>query len=107
MSAHEYTFRLDGELTIYQVGERYASLRQLLVQCSSEHASEKQPLLTIDTSELFEVDSAGLQLLVQFVRRARQADIALHWLTPSKALMQMIDLYNATQWFTTPAEVSA
>lgn len=107
MSTHEFTLRLDGELTIYQVGERYASLRQLLVQCASEHASEKQPLLTVDTSELFEVDSAGLQLLVQFVQRARQVDIALHWLTPSKALMQMIELYNATQWFNTPAEVSA
>ena len=99
MSIHEPTIRLNGELTIYQVGERYEQLHLALQQCSSEQSSEKQPSLMIDTSELIEVDSAGLQLLVQLAQQARQMDIAIRWQSPSAALTQMIELYNAAQWF--------
>src|SRR5690606_33817648 len=111
MSIPEPILRLAGELTIYQVGERYDELHHALQQLSSEQSgaeqtlsesSEKQPSLTIDTSELIEVDSAGLQLLVQLAQDDRKSDIAIHWQTPSAALTQMIDLYNAAQWFETP-----
>jgi ABC-type transporter Mla MlaB component len=108
MSTDESTIRLDGELTIYQVGERHEQLLLALQQCASgqslyEQSSEKQPSLTIDTSELIEVDSAGLQLLVQLAQHARQLDVAIDWKAPGTALTQMIDLYNAGQWFeTTP-----
>ena len=99
MSTHEPIIRLNGELTIYQVAERHEQLHLALEQCSSEQSSEKQPSLTIDTSELIEVDSAGLQLLVQLAQQARQTDIAVHWQAPSAALTRMIELYNAAQWF--------
>ena len=109
MSTDESTIRLDGELTIYQVGERHEQLLLALQQCASgqslyeQSSPEKQPSLTIDTSELIEVDSAGLQLLVQLAQHARQLDVAIHWQAPGSALTQMIDLYNAGQWFeTTP-----
>lgn len=105
MSTDESTIRLDGELTIYQVGERHEQLLLALQQCTSEpslseqFSSEKQLSMTIDTSELIEVDSAGLQLLVQLVKHARQLDVAIHWQIPGAALTQMINLYNAGQWF--------
>lgn len=103
MSTDESTIRLDGELTIYQVGERHEQLLLALQQCLAQETapeqSEQQPTLTIDTSELIEVDSAGLQLLVQLVKHARQLDVAIHWQIPGAALTQMIDLYNAGQWF--------
>lgn len=103
MSTHEPTLRLDGEMTIYQVGERAEELRQALQQCTAD-AAGAQPSLAIDTSELVEVDSAGLQLLVQFAQSARQAEIALQWFEPGAAFARMIQLYDAMQWFDIPAE---
>lgn len=100
MSTHEPTLRLEGEMTIYQVGERAAELRQALQQFTDSSCAG-QPSLAINTSDLIEVDSAGLQLLVQFAQSARQADIALHWSAPGAALAQMIYLYDAMQWFDT------
>lgn len=108
MSTQQPTLRLDGELTIYQVGARYDELHLALQQCLAQEIapeqSEQQPTITIDTSDLIEVDSAGLQLLVQLTQRARQTDIAVHWQTPSAALTQMIELYNAAQWFENSSE---
>jgi ABC-type transporter Mla MlaB component len=104
MNSQETRIRLDGELTIYQVAERHEELRLAFQTQLDRQASGEQPQLTIDTGELTEVDSAGLQLLIQWAHRARQADLALDWLTPSAALTQIITLYNAQQWFNAPAE---
>lgn len=103
MNTDQYTIRLDGELTIYQVGVRYEQLQLVLQQSVSESSTdETQPSLMIETRELTEVDSAGLQLLVQVAQQARRADITIHWQVPSTALRQMIDLYNVAHWFETP-----
>lgn len=107
MNTDESTVRLRGELTIYQVGERYEELHLALLRSVGEQADGRSPSLTIDTSELVMVDTAGFQLLVQLAQHARQADIAIHWQTPSAALSVMIDFYNASHWFKASSEVTS
>lgn len=106
MKSDGSTLHLDGDLTIYQAGERWEELRQVLQECVAQ-SSGQQPQLTMDTHDLIDVDSAGLQLLVQFSQRARDADIAVNWQTPGAALTNMISLYNAWQWFAEPAEATS
>jgi ABC-type transporter Mla MlaB component len=107
MTIDESTVRLHGELTIYQVSECYEELHMALLRSAAEQSAGKPSSLTIDTSELVLVDSAGLQLLVQLAQHARLADIAIHWQKPSAALSQMIDFYNASHWFKASAKVTA
>jgi ABC-type transporter Mla MlaB component len=106
MTTDASTVRLHGELTIYQVNERYEELHLALLRSVAEQTAGTPPSLTIDTSELVLVDSAGLQLLVQLAQHARRAEVAIHWQTPSAALSQMISFYNAERWFNTSPEAT-
>ncbi len=107
MNSDEPAVRLQGELTIYQVSERYEELHLALLRYAAEPSAGRPSSLTIDTSELILVDSAGLQLLVQLAQHARLSDIAVHWRKPSAALSQMIDFYDASEWFKAPAKVTS
>lgn len=104
MSNHISTIRLNGELTIYQVGEVHEQLQSALQQVLTAPTSDQPPKLTIDTLELTEVDSAGLQLLVQVSQQALSIDIAIDWQTPGAALSRMIELYSAARWFESNTE---
>src|SRR5690606_19092352 len=104
MSNHISTIRLNGELTIYQVGEVYEQLQSALQQVLTAPTSDQPPKLTIDTLELTEVDSAASQFMVQVPQQARSIDIAIDWQTPDAALSRMIALYGAARWFESNTE---
>lgn len=80
-----HTWSIDGEMTIYTA----AALKQTLVS-KLESNSE----LTIDLSQISEIDSAGLQLLLLAQREAAKASKAVHFSQPNAAVSDVLSLYQ-------------
>lgn len=74
--------RVEGELTIF----RAAELRPLLLG--------DPPPAEIDLSGVTEIDTAGLQLLLQARRTALTEQRALRLTAPSPAVCEVIELLN-------------
>lgn len=96
MSQHEQThgnaaqFALEGDLTIY----RAAELKEIIAQRIA-HAEE----IEIDLSQVGEIDSAGLQLLVSAKLEAVSKNKALHFVGHSKPVLEMFDLCDLGGFF--------
>ncbi len=78
--------RIDGEMTIYTA---LACRDQML-----EHLQQPCAAFEIDLSGVTEVDSAGVQLLIQIQRHGVALGKPVRLLTPSAALQDMIALYR-------------
>ncbi len=83
--------RVNGEMTIYTAME----CRDLLRQCL--HAGEKE--VEIDLSGVTEIDSAGLQLLIQAKRAGARLGKPVRLVSHSPAVLEMIDLYQLAPEF--------
>ena len=77
--------RIGSDLTIYTVAEWKETLLSEL---------EGSPALAIDLSDVSELDTAGLQLLLFTGREAQRAGKTLTLLYPSNAVMQLLQLCN-------------
>ena len=80
--------RIDGDLTIYTALACRDQLLHHLQQLQSCAALE------IDLSGVTEVDSAGLQLLIQARRHGADLGQSVRLRSPSAALQEMIALYR-------------
>jgi anti-anti-sigma factor len=80
--------RIDGDMTIYTA----LACRDLMLPCL-QHL-ESCTALDIDLSGVTEVDSAGIQLLIQASRHGAQLGKPVRLLKPSAALQHMIALYR-------------
>ena len=86
--------RIDGDMTIYTALACRDLLLQHLQSCSA---------LDIDLSGVTEVDSAGVQLLIQARRHGAELGKPVRLLQPSPALQDMIALYRLGAHFDVPA----
>ena len=75
--------RVQGEMTIYRAAE-------LAQTCLGEPATQ------IDLSEVTEIDTAGLQLLLVMNRVAVAAGRRLHVVNPSSCVRDVLALCNLT-----------
>lgn len=90
--------RADGELTIYSASADLACLQACL-----RDAAE----LEIDLSDVAEIDSAGVQLLIQAKREGARAGKPVRLVGHSPAVMEIIDLFQLAPQFGDPMVVAA
>ncbi|MCE0463974.1 MULTISPECIES: STAS domain-containing protein [Pseudomonas] len=76
---------IDGELTIYTAAELAAQLLPCL---------GNMPRMTLDLSQVTEMDGAGLQLLLMALREAPKAGTELTLTGRSKAVTETLELCN-------------
>lgn len=88
---------IDGEMNIYTAAELKAQLLPHLIQSGE---------LTIDLSQVNELDSAGLQLLILAKREAAQAGAILRLAGHSPAVLEVFDLCNLATFFGDPLVIS-
>lgn len=85
--------RVQGEMTIYTALE----LKQELVSCL-----RRAPQLELDLSQVNEMDSAGLQLLILLKRETAKQDGRLTLTAHSPAVTEAIDAFNMAGYFGDP-----
>jgi len=89
---------IQGEMTIYTAREQK--------QVFSEHLNTNKEL-QIDLSEVDEIDSAGLQLLMFIKREAVAHGIKLSLIRHSQAVVEVLELLNLSKHFGDPIILSA
>lgn len=90
------TLRPEGEMTIYTAAEYKTRLGAALEQCQE---------LEIDLSQVSEIDTAGLQLLILAKRECMARTCSLHLVGHSQAVMEVLDLCNMTAFFGDPVVI--
>ena len=85
--------RLSGELTIY----RAAELKPLLLQALDSAAQ-----LEIDLSEVSEIDTSGVQLLMATKRRAQALGHELRLSAHSAPVVEVLELLDLAAFFGDP-----
>jgi anti-sigma B factor antagonist len=84
------TLTIENELTIFTAAE----MKQYLLDFLN---SGKE--LEIDLSQVDEIDTAGLQLLILIKREAAQAGKTLSFSMHSKSVLEILELANLTTTF--------
>jgi anti-anti-sigma factor len=89
---------VDGELTIYSAAEDLKGLLRALDRAAS---------LEIDLSQVSEMDTAGLQLLLLVKREADRRGKAMRLVAHSAAALGVLDAYNLIGHFGDPVLVAS
>jgi anti-sigma B factor antagonist len=89
---------IDGALTIYEA----QAAKEVLVDALGAAAE-----LDIDLSQVTEIDTAGMQLLVLLKREAQQRGKPLTLSAHSQASLDVIDRYNLGGYFGDPILISS
>lgn len=88
---------IEGEMTIYTAAELAAVLLPLLADMQNSGDD-----LAIDLSQVTEMDSAGVQLLMLGKRESQRAGKALHLGGHSQAVLETFELCNLAPHFGDP-----
>ena len=88
---------IEGEMSIYTAAELGAQLLPHL---------QHQAQLEIDLSQVSELDSAGLQLLILAKREAARNGASLRLTGHSRAVLEVFDLCNLAAFFGDPLVIS-
>lgn len=72
-----------GDLTIYTAAECLAQLR---------HMTDAAVDIVLDLSEVGEIDTAGVQLLIQARRTCDAQGKSLQWASPSPAVQEIVQV---------------
>lgn len=91
-------YAIEGELTIYRASE----LKQDLLDKISGNQE-----IDVDLSQVTEIDSAGLQLMVLAKREAAARSRVLRFDGHSKAVMEILDLADLAGFFGDPVVISS
>lgn len=89
---------VNQDLTIYHALE----IKQQLVE-----GLERSEVLELDLSQVAEIDTAGLQLLIFAKREASRLDKPLSIVAHSPAVRQLIDFCNLAAFFGDPVIITA
>lgn len=79
-----------GEMTIYHAAEMKGQLLPHLDSCNE---------MEINLSEVSEIDTAGIQLLLLFKREAARANKLLRFVAHSPATLEALDLLEMSSYF--------
>jgi len=89
--------QIEGDLTIYTAADLKNELMTHMVQpCERE----------IDLSEVSEMDSAGLQILILAKREAERQGTSLRLTGHSRAVLDVLDMCNLASYFGDPVVLS-
>lgn len=89
--------KVEGDINIYSASE---FKRQLLDQLGAA------PLIEINLSQVGEMDTAGFQVLYLAKREAAKNGKALHLVSHSAGVLEVMDLYNMAAYFGDPMVIS-
>lgn len=89
-----------GELTIFTAG---ATKNQLLDAIAQASAVE----IAIDLSNVTEIDTAGLQLMIMAKREASRRNKCIRFTQHSDVVLDLLDLFDLTGYFGDPIFVRA
>lgn len=91
-------FRIEQEMTIYTAAEMKAQLMEML---------EKDAEIELDLSQVGELDTAGLQLLILVKRECLARNGNLHLASHSPAVLEVLNLCNMIPFFGDPVVISS
>jgi anti-sigma B factor antagonist len=92
------TLALAEDLTIYNASAQKSILLDSLGSAAG---------LDLDLSQVGEIDSAGLQLLILAKREANRQGKPLHLIAHSAAVLELIDFLNLGAFFGDPLHIPA
>jgi anti-sigma B factor antagonist len=84
--------RIEGEMTIFNAADLKKDLLDTLNECSE---------LEMDLSQVNEIDTTGLQLLVLTRRESAALNKSCRIIAYSPATMSVLELFNMKEYFTT------
>lgn len=90
--------RIEQDLTIYTAAEMKAQLMDML---------ESDAEIELDLSQVNELDTAGLQLLILAKRECLARNGNLHLVSHSPAVLDVLNLCNMVQYFGDPVVISS
>ncbi|MDM5099804.1 STAS domain-containing protein [Aeromonas salmonicida] len=90
---HKTLVKVSGEMTIYTAAELKQALTPLLY---------RQQALELDLSQVSEMDSAGLQLLLAAKKTMQQGGYPLHLVMHSHAVLDALELCQLAAFFGDP-----
>lgn len=97
MTQSSNVFRVEGEMTIYNA----AALKQQLDSLLAESVQ-----LEIDLSQVSEIDTAGLQLLILAKKECTERSGQLRLVGHSQPVLDVLDLCNMANFFGDPVVLS-
>jgi anti-anti-sigma factor len=91
-------FKIRGEMTVYTALEQKNGIFRQLQNSRPCH---------VDLSEVSEIDSAGLQILLLLKEESAKRNIELHFIQHSKAVVEVLELLNLIAYFGDPVVIPA
>lgn len=91
------SIRLDGDLTIFQIADFHS---QLLAECQDAQN------VTFDLSDVNEVDTAGVQLLISLQKQLNSVDGNLLLAGQSEQLLNTLNAFNLSGYFESTEGIS-
>lgn len=92
-----FTIRPQGELTIYTANDT----KSLLLDALTNH-----PEVQVDLSQVSEMDTAGLQLLILAKQEAARNQVELRFTDHSAAVLDVIELLDVSGFFGDPLVIT-
>ena len=89
---------INEDMTIYNAATQKPMLLEALADCDG---------LDLDLSQVSEMDTAGFQLLLLTKREATKANKTVRLTAHSKAVTELLDLYNMASYFGDPMVITA
>ncbi len=89
---------INEDMTIYNAAAQKPMLLEALADCRE---------LDLDLSQVSEMDTAGFQVLLLVKREALKANKAVRLTAHSKAVTELLDLYNMASYFGDPMVIPA
>ena len=97
-SSHAERIAISQDMTIYHAQDLKAKLFASLAN---------NPVIELDLSQVGEIDTAGIQLLILAKRECQAADKVLRIVAHSPAVHELIDFYNIAGYFGDPLLIPA
>jgi anti-anti-sigma factor len=94
----QHKISVSEDMTIYNASAQKPMLLEALAGCQE---------LDLDLSQVSEMDSAGFQILLLTKREALKASKAVRLTAHSKAVTELLDLYNMASYFGDPMVIPA
>ena len=89
---------INEDMTIYNAATQKPMLLEALADCQE---------LDLDLSQVSEMDTAGFQVLLLAKREALKANKTVRLTAHSKAVTELLDLYNMASYFGDPMVLPA
>ena len=89
---------IEEDMTIYNAAAQKQMLLEALADCDE---------LDLDLSQVAEMDTAGFQILLLSKREATKANKTVRLTAHSKAVTELLDLYNMASYFGDPMVIPA